>query len=206
MYEAMIFDLDGTLWDATGNARKIWRKVINKHPEIKIRLTQAKIEGLMGKTMEEIGLALFPNVSEETRKEMIDEFSVEEVKYLEKHGGVLYDSVEESIAKLAGSRKLYIVSNCQDGYVQAFLHYHKMEQYFEDYEMSGRTGLCKGENIKMVMERNNIRDAVYIGDTDGDRKAAFEAKIPFIWVSYGFGKAMMWSMFVRKFDQLTMIY
>lgn len=31
--------------------------------------------------------------------------------------------------------------------------------------MSGRTGLDKGSNIRLIMERNNIQSAVYIGDT-----------------------------------------
>lgn len=34
-----------------------------------------------------------------------------------------------------------------------------------EIEMSGRTGLDKGSNIKLIMERNNIRSVVYIGDT-----------------------------------------
>ena len=72
------------------------------------------------------------------------------------------------------------MSNCQDGYVPAFLHAHKLGQYFADIEMSGRTGLDKGSNIKLIMERNNIESAVYIGDTEGDEKAARFAGIPFI--------------------------
>lgn len=49
-----------------------------------------------------------------------------------------------------------------------------MERYFEDIEMSGRTGLDKGKNIRLLMERNHIGQAVYVGDTKGDEKAARE--------------------------------
>ena len=55
--------------------------------------------------------------------------------------------------------------------------------------MSGRTGLDKGSNIRLVMERNNITQAVYVGDTQKDAAAAEKAGIPFIFAEYGFGDA-----------------
>ena len=144
MRKAIIFDLDGTLWDATGCSVDIWNRVFDKH---------------------------------------------EEVKYLSEHGAVLYDGIEETLSSLEKDYDLYIVSNCQDGYVPAFLHAHKMEHHFKDIEMSGRTGMDKGENIKLLMERNEIENAVYVGDTEGDENAARYAGIQFIWASYGFGQA-----------------
>lgn len=53
--------------------------------------------------------------------------------------------------------------------------------------MAGRTGLDKGANIRLVMERNGVTKAVYVGDTQGDADAAAEAGIPFIFTEYGFG-------------------
>ena len=43
--------------------------------------------------------------------------------------------------------------------------------------------------VRLLMERNNIRRAVYVGDTEGDEKASRFAGIPFLWASYGFGTA-----------------
>lgn len=48
---------------------------------------------------------------------------------------------------------------------------------------------CRVNNIKILMERNNIKTAVYIGDTEGDETAARFAGIPFIYAEYGFGTA-----------------
>ena len=189
MRKAIIFDLDGTLWDATGCSVDIWNKVFDKHEEVSIRMTTEISSSLMGKTMPEIGAVLFPDMTEEARMSIVDDFGDEEVKYLSEHGAVLYDGVEETLSSLERDYDLYIVSDCQDGYVPAFLNAHKMEHHFKDIEMSGRTGMDKGENIKLLMERNDIKKAVYVGDTEGDENAARYAGIPFIWASYGFGKA-----------------
>lgn len=190
MIDTIIFDLDGTLWDSTGCACDIWNRVLDKHKDIDFRMTQNMTEQLMGKTMEQIGEILFPDVSNEVRSNIVNEFGDEEVKYLCENGAILYDGLEETISLLSRNYKLYIVSNCQDGYVPAFLQAHKLGQYFADIEMSGRTGLDKGNNIKLLMERNSIKAAVYVGDTDGDEKAARFAGIPFIYAEYGFGKVV----------------
>lgn len=39
----------------------------------------------------------------------------------------------------------------------------------------------------MVILRNGIENAVYVGDTQSDCDAARQAGVPFIFASYGFG-------------------
>ena len=202
MFKAVIFDLDGTLWDSTGCASGIWNRVLSNYKEITWKMTKEKAERLMGKTMEEIGLVLFPELSEEKRSSIVDEYGAAEVEYLTENGAVLYDGLEETLKKLKQEYELYIVSNCQDGYVPAFLYAHKLGRYFSDIEMSGRTGLDKGSNIRLIMERNNIQRAVFIGDTESDEKAARIAGIPFIYASYGFGKATEPDAVITKITEL----
>lgn len=190
MRNAIIFDLDGTLWDSTGCACDIWNRVFHKHKEVQFCMTREMTEKLMGKTMPEIEEMLFPEMTQENRRRIVDDFSNEEVKYLFENGAVLYEGIEETIDLLSAEYDLYIVSNCQNGYVPAFLHAHKLETYFKDIEMSGRTGFEKGKNIEILMKRNDIQTAVYVGDTEGDEKASQIAGIPFIYAAYGFGKVV----------------
>ena len=71
--------------------------------------------------------------------------------------------------------------------MNAFFKAHNLKSYFKDYECSGNTGLPKSENIKLIIERNNLKDAIYVGDTELDMEATFAAGIPFVFDEYGFG-------------------
>ena len=57
---------------------------------------------------------------------------------------------------------LYIVSNCQVGYIEVVLKYYNLKSCFKDYEFSGNTVKDEELNIKAILERNNIKDAVYV--------------------------------------------
>ncbi len=188
-YEAIIFDLDGTLWDSTHQVVNVWNRVLEKHPGMREHVTQEEAASWMGKTPDEIAVLLLPNETVEMARQIMDECCVEECVYLAEYGGRLYGDVRGVMEKLKKNHRLFIVSNCQSGYVQAFLKYHQLEDLYEDYEMSGQTGLSKAENIRLIMERNHVKSAIYVGDTEGDENAAHSAGIPFIHAAYGFGSA-----------------
>ena len=44
MYDSIIFDLDGTLWDSTKEVAKAWTEVKNKYPEVKDEITADKLK------------------------------------------------------------------------------------------------------------------------------------------------------------------
>ena len=111
------------------------------------------------------------------------------MEYLHSHCGTLYPDFRPVLESLkAQGYELAVVSNCQRGYVEAFLSSSNASDLFIDYEEWERTGLSKGENIRLVMERNGYTKGIYIGDTKKDREAALHAGIPFIHAAYGFGK------------------
>jgi phosphoglycolate phosphatase len=62
-----------------------------------------------------------------------------------------------------------------------------MDEYIEDFENFGRTGKGKSDNIRLIVERNQLDQAVYIGDIQGDFDSTREAGLPFIHARYGFG-------------------
>lgn len=183
----IIFDLDGTLWDSRENICKSWEEVLRAdYPQLKPP-TPEEFGRQMGKLLLDIGRALFPQLTEEENEVLIKKCCDNEQAYLAKFGGILFEGLEETLAELKKDYKLIIVSNCQSGYIEAFFESHCLQNYFDDYTCSGDTGMLKADNIKLVIERNNLEKAVYVGDTELDRTSAAEAGVPFIWASYGFG-------------------
>ena len=204
--DSIIFDLDGTIWDPIDTVLSAWNNVIRKNSLINSELTRKDFEGTMGLQMNEISRRFFPALNDEERQKLISDCCEVEHSVIEKNGGVLYPNVVDVLKKLSQKYKLYIVSNCQDGYIEAFYKFHRLDQYFLDFENPGRTGLSKGENIKLVIDRNNLLNPVYVGDTQGDLEAARFADIPFIYAEYGFGQASDYDLKIKSFEELLRVF
>ncbi|WML33226.1 HAD family hydrolase [Clostridium sp. OS1-26] len=199
---SIIFDLDGTLWDSSSSVIDSWNKTLDKYDEVKNRLTVDDMKGVMGLVISDIAKIFFPYLEVDKRLEIMKNCCKNECEYLAKHGAILYDKLEETLEELSKNHNLFIVSNCQCGYIESFFESHKLNKYFIDYENSGRTGLTKGENIKLIIERNNLSNSVYVGDTEGDLNAARFAGIPFIYARYGFGQVKEYDYVIDSFDEL----
>lgn len=206
MIDSIIFDLDGTLWDGTDGAAVIWREEASKYPEVTDIITADKLKELYGRPLEEIALLLLPTASKEVALSIMRNAVVKQCPYLEQHGGILYPNLVSTLQELKKQYKLYIVSNCEEGYIQCFLKAHKLEDYFLDYEYPGRTKLSKAENIKLIIKRNKLLNPVYVGDTLGDEKASKLAHIPFVYAKYGFGQAETYDYVLESFEELLHLF
>lgn len=200
--DSLIFDLDGTLWDATEAFYVCWNEAFLKYDETKIGMTLEQIKGVMGMTMNDIMEKFFPGLDENYREDIIKECADIELKYLLENGGRLYPKVEETLKELSKKYKLFIVSNCVEGYIQCFLKAHNLEKYFLDFEDPSRTELPKAENIKIVKKRNGLCSPVYVGDTKWDAEASKKAGVPFVYASYGFGNLQEYDYVINKFEDL----
>lgn len=199
----IIFDLDGTLWDASTQVVIAWNRALKRQPDLNRQITVNDMQNLMGKTMTDIFLAIAPAVSEQRRARIAEECCEEEQNYLREHGGLLFPKVLETLEELSRSYQLFIVSNCQDGYIESFLDFYKLNSCFADTECFGRTGKLKGDNIKIILERNHLEKAVYVGDTQLDFESAKFAGIPFIHAGYGYGTADGAAYSVTHFSELA---
>ena len=201
-YDGIIFDLDGTLWDSTKEICYTWSQVLLKYSDIKTDITVESLYSCMGLQMEEIAAKLFPQLDKKMQLKLLQECCDFENVYLAEHGATLYPHLEDTIAELAETYKLFIVSNCQDGYIQSFFSSHKLGEYFTDFESAGKTGLSKGENNKLVIDRNQLKSAIYVGDTSGDAKSAIDANIPFVFAKYGFGDVNKYDYVIDEFYEM----
>ena len=178
MKRGIIFDMDGTLWDSAENVAKSWNVAIRQYGVREKELTTQDIQGVMGKTMDVIADILFAEFPEEKRRLLLKECCQVENDYLREHGGILYDQVPQTLAALKrDGYHLSIVSNCQKGYIEAFLDHYDLWELVEDIECYGNNLRQKGENIRLVVERNRLDEAVYVGDIQGGRSRVYPRRI-----------------------------
>lgn len=203
--QGVLFDMDGTLWDSSEGVAKSWNEIVAKEYTPERIITPKEIQDNMGKTMDKLAEALFPELDEEIRMQLLEKCCENENRYLRLHGGILYDNLEDTLKKLQQKYSLYIVSNCQSGYIEAFLEYYELNHYFEDMECYGNNGLKKGGNIRRVVERNELTDSVYVGDIQGDYEASMEAGVKFIHAAYGFGKIDRKVPAIKEFRELLVV-
>lgn len=191
--DAVIFDVDGTLWDTTDLVAKAWNLGAKElHIETPEPICGERLKKEFGKPMDIIVSNLFPSESLPMQEEILKVCCRHEHRILrENQTSLLYPGVGEVFKTLAKQMKICIVSNCQVGYIELFLESNKLGKYVMDYESFGNTRLSKGENIRLVMERNHLKDVLYVGDTRGDYEACQYAKIPFVYAAYGFGEVEM---------------
>jgi phosphoglycolate phosphatase len=202
MIDSIIFDLDGTLWDATDAAAEVWKEVALKHPEVTDPITADRLKSLYGQLLEDIAVKLLKSVPRETAIEIMKESTIKQCPYIEQVGGILYPQLVEVLDELKKQYRLFIVSNCEEGYIQCFLNAHKLHDYFEDFEYPGRTRSSKAENIRMIIDRNGLETPVYVGDTQGDANSSKTVGVPFIYAKYGFGNVDEYEFSIDSFAEL----
>lgn len=181
--DALIFDMDGTMWDAVDTYAEIWNMAFEREG-IDRSITRDDLLALIGTPIDDIMRHFVPADMVEHLLQIIAELVVTELPRL---GGKLYEGVQDGIAKLARHYKLFMLSNCDELELPIFVKFAGIESYITDTIAYGNTRLRKAENMRLLSEKYNLQHPVYIGDTDSDCSEAHRAGISFVWMSYGFG-------------------
>lgn len=210
--KGIIFDMDGTVWDSSENVAKSWTEKIHEAGYLDKYVTREDIQSVMGKPMDVIADTLFPYTKKGPERDSL-RASCEnyENEYLRQNGGILYEGILETWEKLKEmGYHIYIVSNCQAGYIESFLGYYNISygtpsDLVEDIECYGNNFLQKDENIKLMAERNNLTAACYVGDIQSDYDATHKAGLPFIHARYGFGTINTEVPVIDSFDGLIKV-
>lgn len=200
-------DIDGTLWNTTGVVAKAWNKAIADCGFDAALVNASGLQKEFGKPMNVIADDLWPALSQGQKDLLMKQCCVREQEALkESHEDISYPAVRDTIKALAQKFRLYIVSNCQSGYIELTMEKNKIADFIKDHECYGDTGLGKADNLSLLVRRNGIKAPVYVGDTQGDADACREAGVKFVWAGYGFGDVKEFAAKVDRFDQLLDLF
>ncbi len=184
--DAIIFDIDGTLWNACHASAKGWNLGLESL-NIKPRVTAKQIESVAGNPFEQCIEILLPGI--QTRYPNLQEIlTIYETEVIKSEGGKFYDGVIEGVKAATKGYKVFLVSNCPDWYIEIFLNLSQLNKFLSGYDCHGMSGVPKKDMLERLKTRFALQNPVYIGDTAGDEEAAQLAGIDFIHVSYGFGR------------------
>ena len=202
----LIFDLDGTLWDSREQVAEAWAEVaLRRYGKTDINIQ--KVASVMGLPMNELALAIAPSdLPEEEKFSFAEEAFAYENEYLLTRPGKPFDGVVSTLTKLKEKGvRLFIVSNCQKGYIETFLP-TVPESLFDGYLCYGDTLGQKSETILALKEKFGISNSIYVGDTAGDEKEAKKAGCLFCFASYGFGTSIDPDFVINSFSELIKLF
>ena len=183
-YDSLIFDLDGTLWNACETIAKAWSEVSVENRLRRGLISKEDVEGICGLSTDIVFDRIF---GKENSSILHSQCVDKQMLYVEKFGGQIYDGVLNLIPKLAERYRLYIVSNCDSGYIESFLQFSHLKAYFDNWKCYGDFQCGKTENIVQLVTEEWLQNPLYIGDTEGDYLSAYAAAVPFHYMTYGFG-------------------
>ena len=203
-FDSIIFDMDGTLWDAVDSYCKIWDKTFNQMNIVAPITSRDELLNCMGLPIDEIFKRIVK--VEVDKEEYLRLLDINEKEMMPLLGGTLYQGVKEGIPQLAKHYRLFMVSNCGALGLKNFTKFTQLEPYIEDTLTFGETLLNKAQNISLLIERNNLSAPIYMGDTRGDSNSAHAAGIPMIFAEYGFGECSDAEYSVESFTQFVDLF
>lgn len=186
--DAIIFDIDGTLWDSRIPVAHSWNRSIEKYTGKPSTFTPEYLGQYFGRTMDVIVSVLLPDKTPEERAKYGELIFQEENEWLEHEPGLVYPGVEETMEQLRARWPLYVVSNCQCGYIETMLRVTGLGRFISGTLCYGDTNEGKGKNLVTLANRYGLKSPIYVGDTQGDADACAEAGMPMVYAAYGLGE------------------
>lgn len=199
--DSLIFDMDGTLWDAVDAYAQSWTEVFEAKG-IKRTMTRDDLQKLMGQDVKTLLANTIPEVPENERDTFYQDVLAQYEIVIPRIGAKIYPGVIEGLQQLSTKYKLFILSNCEKNGIKLFLNYTDTGKYITDYLEHGENYMPKQHNITLLKERNKLKYPMYVGDTDSDRKQSEAAGVPFVFVTYGFGTTDTYAAEFEDFSDL----
>ena len=200
--DSLIFDMDGTLWDAVDTYAHSWN-VIFQELGLKKTMDRERLAGMVGWEGKKVIAEILPEFEPEQRLEIYAQVNEKRKVLIPQMGGILYDGVKEGLKLLAEKYQIFILSNCAAGVIRQFIDWSGIDEHIKDEFAYGVNYMPKQHNIKLLAEKHGLKNPYYVGDTLGDGEQSRLAGIPFVFVSYGFGDTDDYDLKFDDFHSLS---
>ncbi len=200
--DALIFDMDGTLWDAVDTYARIWNEVFLRAGR-EVHITRESLIGNIGIPIPRILANLFPDIESDEAARFSAELAREEPALLARYGGTPYPGVVEGLERLSHKYKLFLVSNCDSHTLPVFMNCIGITPYITEGVAFGNTHRPKGDNMLLLKEKYRLQQPLYMGDIEADGLETHRVGLPFVYARYGFGHTDDYELAFDSFADFT---
>jgi phosphoglycolate phosphatase len=175
--EAMLFDLDGTLFKTETLLETVHRRVFETLREEGLYTAEEppveRLLGSLGMLLEHIWQRVMPDGSPEAHARANELLLRYELEELEAGRGELYPDVPETLRKLREKGiRLFVASNGLEDYVKEVPRLRGIADFFEAFYSAGEYGTAtKVELVRILLGKHGIRSAWMVGDRSSDVEA-----------------------------------
>ncbi len=193
MLQSLIFDMDGTLFqtdkilelslDDTFNHLRLLNEWDAETPIDKYR-------EIMGVPLPKVWEALLPNHSDEIRAQTDAYFLKRLIENIRNGKGALYPNVKEIFSYLKENNcSIYIASNGLKEYLEAIVSYYNLDNWItETFSIQQIQTLNKGDLVKIIIKKYDIKQAAVVGDRLSDINAAKDNSLIAIGCNFDFAQ------------------
>ncbi|WP_410512000.1 HAD hydrolase-like protein [Paenibacillus sp. BR2-3] len=214
--EAMVFDMDGTLFQTESLLLPAYHKMFDILREEGLYSgptpPEERILSSLGMVLEQIWKNVMPEADEAVHRRADQLLLQLEIEGLEAGGTLLYPKVVETLRALKERGiRLFVASNGLKDYIHSIVVVHELKDLFEDlYSAGGQGTATKVELLRLLLDNHGISNAWMVGDRSSDVEAGKGNGQTVIGCAYaGFGREDELKgsdVIISSFDELLNLY
>lgn len=192
--EAMLFDMDGTLFQSETNLLPAYHKVFDQLREEGLfrgdTPPDERVLSCLGMLLEDIWRKVIPDEPDEVRLRADELLLHHQSECLRQGQGDLYPGVEETLKELRSRGvRLFVASNGLENYVQLIIEQKGLAPLFENLYSAGKYKTrSKVDLVKLLLDNHGIERAWMVGDRSSDVEAGKKNGLFVVGCDYaGFG-------------------
>ena len=193
--DCVAFDMDGTLLNSGDFGARAIRLAFEgmmaagELPGLDVPPTEDAIRHQIGKPPHVFYAELLPEPLKHKALDLHHAASANEKTFLKDGSGKLFDGAREVLAELkARGRKLLLVSNCSQDYIDAVCETFALDELLDFRAAAGRSPeVNKPGELRRGLDELGAKVGVMVGDRIHDGEAAQANGLWFIGCTYGYG-------------------